>query len=521
MQSVFHVHGVQTTRIGELKMNQLRLELPRIVESICPECRTVIPAREFEAGGKVMMEKSCPKHGQYTDVIFSNADIYRGAGEWYFEDGKGITNPTAGAAIPCPDRCGICDQHTSHTCVANINLTNRCNLRCPICFADADAEGYLYEPSYEQVIQMLKTYRNEQPVPAIYVQFSGGEPTLHPRFFEIVQAAKALKFDHIQIASNGLKLSDIRFAEQCAEAGLHTVYLQFDAVTDDVYLKLRGRALLDQKMRAVENVRKMNMRIILVPTIVKGINDHQTGKIVQFALNNLDVIFGISFQPVAFTGRISKQVVAKGRVTLSDLAIWVEEQTGFADARKDWFPLSALVPFSNFGGAVSGREITTVSCHPHCALCTFFFVDKKTGVPVPVTRFIDLKELLFEISRLSRHANPTQFQLISKVKLWNKTKKYFHPEKAPSGLTFRKFLQALDGYASTQVSRGPDSKKHLYPNLFVAGMHFMDAYNYDLERVRRCIIHYAAPDGRIVPFCSYNSGPVFRETIEKRYSMPE
>jgi len=498
----------------------LRLDLPRKVRSVCPECRNVLPAEVFERDGKVLMEKTCPEHGSFTDVIFSDADIYKSAGEWPFEDGTGISDVCPDNGSECPGGCGICGRHTSHTCVANINITNRCNLKCSICFADADAGGYLYEPSFEQVVRMLRSYRNERPVPAIYVQFSGGEPTLHPRFFEIVSAAKDLGFEHIQIASNGLAFSDIRFAEKCARSGLQTIYLQFDAMTDEVYLKLRGRPLVDQKIRSIENARKTDIRIILVPTLVKGINDHQVGDIVRYALCNLDVIFGISFQPVSFTGRVSPDTVKRGRVTLSDLARWVEEQTGFADAKTDWFPLSALAPFSRLGSALSGREITTVTCHPHCALCTFFFVDQKTGRPVPVMRFLDLKDLLYEVGRLSKRVQPARFQLISKVRLWERMKKFYHAERAPEGLTFRKFLHALDGYTSSEISRGPDSKQYLYPNLFVAGMHFMDAFNYDLDRVRRCIIHYAAPDGKIYPFCTYNSGPVYREAIEKRFSGP-
>ena len=135
-------------------------------------------------------------------------------------------------------------------------------------------------------------------------------------------------------------------------------------------------------------------------------------------------------------------------------------------------------------------------------------------------RFLDLKDLLYEVGRLSKRVQPARFQLISKVRLWERMKKFYHAERAPEGLTFRKFLHALDGYTSSEISRGPDSKQYLYPNLFVAGMHFMDAFNYDLDRVRRCIIHYAAPDGKIYPFCTYNSGPVYREAIEKRFSGP-
>ena len=495
----------------------LKWGLPKIVDSICPECNNVIRAHEFEENGKVVMEKVCPKHGSFKNVIFSNVEIYKKAEDWFFEDGKGLKNPIVKNTTHCPDHCGICNRHASHTVVGNIDLTYRCNLSCPVCFADSDAVSNHYEPTYDQVVNMLKTYRSEQPVPTICVQFSGGEPTLHPKFFKILSAARSLGFNHIQVATNGLLFANSNFAKKSADSGLHTVYLQFDGVTDDIYEKLRGRHLLDEKLRIIDSIRKTNMLIILVPTLVKGINDHQIGDIINFALDNLDVITGISFQPIAFTGRISNKDIIQQRVTLSDLAMWIEEQTGYATATRDWFPLSALIPFSKFGGAVSAKDITTLTCHPHCALCTYFFVEKETNKPIPVTQFVDLKEMLFAVNQLSKSALPTQYKLFSKIKLWKDLKKYFHSEKAPKGLTFNKFLHSFDGHSGKHISRDPNARQHIYPNLFVAGMHFMDAYNFNLQRIQRCVIHYSAPDGKIYPFCTYNSGPIFRENVKKSF----
>jgi uncharacterized radical SAM superfamily Fe-S cluster-containing enzyme len=508
------------TTYADYPIESLTLGLPKNVESICPECRVVIRARAFEQDGKVLMEKTCSKHGYFKDIIYSDVDIYRQAEGWLFEDGKGLKNPIVENATKCLEQCGICGRHTSHTAVGNIDLTNRCNLSCPVCFSNANAAGYLYEPTLKQVFKMLSVYRNEQPVPTKVIQFSGGEPTLHPKFFEILHAAKSLGYEHIQLASNGIKLNDIKFAEKCAELGLHTIYLQFDGITDDIYLKLRGELLLDIKMQALENVRKTNMRVILVPTIIKGINDHQIGDIVNIALKNIDITQGVSFQPVVFTGRNSKENIIEQRVTLSDIAIGVEEQTGYANAKEDWFPLSALTPFSNLARYTTNKEITTASCHPHCALCAFFFVDKKNNIPVPVTQFVDLKEMLTEINQLSNDVNQRRYKLFRSIKLWNNFKKYYHSEKAPQGLTFRSFAKTLQEYTNKKIGRDPNCTENIYPNMFVAGMHFMDAYNYDLERVRRCGIHYSAPDGRIYPFCSYNSGKMHREKVERRYSVP-
>ena len=212
-----------------------------------------------------------------------------------------ITNPTARDIIRRLNEIGLKPPKA-----VTIALTNRCNLNCPICFANANAAGYLYEPTFEQVTAMLQSLRDLRPTPAPAVQFSGGEPTLHPRFHDIINQAARMGFSNIQIATNGLKMADYNFARRSRDAGLHTIYLQFDAVTDEVLRKMRGEGILETKLQTIENARKLNLRVVLTPTIVKGINDHQVGDIVRFAIANADVVTGVSFQPVCFTGRINE-----------------------------------------------------------------------------------------------------------------------------------------------------------------------------------------------------------------------
>ena len=256
-----------------------------------------------------MMEKTCPVHGEFKDCVYSDVALYLKMEEWEFGDNKGLSNPAMdkGAEAVCPDDCGLCSLHTSHSALANVDLTNRCNLTCPVCFANANSAGYLYEPDMEQVRTMLNALRNERPVDGRVVQFSGGEPTIHPKFIEILAMAKEMGFTHLQAATNGILIAgSLEFAKKCKEAGLATLYLQFDGVTDDIYLKTRGEALVEMKMRCIENCRAAGMKIVFVPTIVKGLNDHQLGDILKVAIDNVDTVSGISFQPVAFTGRISK-----------------------------------------------------------------------------------------------------------------------------------------------------------------------------------------------------------------------
>jgi uncharacterized radical SAM superfamily Fe-S cluster-containing enzyme len=352
------------------------------------------------------------------------------------------------------------------------------------------------------------------------VQFSGGEPTIHPQFPEICAMARDMGFTHIQAATNGITLADLEYAQRCKAHGLSTLYLQFDGTCDDVYQRTRGESLWEKKLQCIENVKKAGLKIVFVPTIVKGLNDHQIGDIIRLALEYIDCTSGISFQPVAFTGRIARRELEAKRFTLSDFAHAVQQQTGIADPYEDWFPLSCVTPFSKLLGALRGDPTTTLSCHPHCSLGTSLFVDENRHA-VPVTQFVEIGPMLREMDLLARKAEARRIQFFTKLSAWNNLRKFFHQDKAPKGLTFRKFLQTLQGMTDKRYGRGDSEKQGFtYRTLMLAGMHFMDSYNYDVERVKRCVIHYAAPNGHIYPFCAYNSGPVYRERIEKEFSIP-
>jgi uncharacterized radical SAM superfamily Fe-S cluster-containing enzyme len=500
----------------------LQKGLPKTTQSLCPECTKVINARIFEEGGKVWMEKTCAEHGDFRDLIYSDVNLYLKMEQWHFGDGVGLSNPSIPEATNCPSQCGLCSLHQSHTALANIDLTNRCNLTCPFCFANANQAGTLYEPSFAEVRIMLQALRNERPVAGRVVQFSGGEPTIYPRFLDVLRMTKEMGFSHIQAATNGIMLSDLSFAEQCAEAGLQTLYLQFDGTTPDIYLKTRGEDLLEKKLACIENCKKTGMKIVFVPTIVKGINDHQIGDIVKLALKNVKCMSGISFQPVAFTGRLNRNELESKRFTQADLAHAVADQTGLTDKYNDWFPLTCVTPFSKLLGALRGEPVPTITCHPHCSLGTYLFVDEQNQNAVPVTRFFDVGNALQDMYENARKTEGAG--IIGKgwagLKAWNSLKKHFHEEHAPAGLNFDKFIETLRGFTDKKVGRNGNDGVRTYRTLLVAGMHFMDAYNYDVERVKRCVIHYAAPNGLLYPFCAYNSGPCYREHIEKKYSIP-
>jgi len=515
----FEVIQPKTTFTGST-IKPLAKGLPKWTESLCPECLQVIDARLFEESGAVYMEKTCAAHGDFRDKIYSDARLYLKMEEFEFGDNRGLENPQLPDAVKCPDDCGLCSLHTSHTVLSNVDLTNRCNLTCPVCFANANVQGYLYEPSFEQLRGMLQTLRDQRPVPNRVVQFSGGEPTIYPRFHDVLRMATEMGFTHIQCATNGILFADLEFALASKDAGLHTLYLQFDGVTDEVYLRTRGVRLLEKKLAAIENCRKAGLKIVFVPTIVKGVNDHEIGAMIRLAIDNIDTVSGFSFQPVCFTGRINRRELEAKRFTQSDLAHCVADQTGLTDKYDDWFPLSCTSPFSKLLTGLQNFNRPNLTSHPHCAMGTYLYVDPVSKKAVPITKFFDMPAMLREIDMLARDAAGARIKLFTKINAWQKLRRHFRPQFAPPGLTFERFLQTLQGMTDHRYGRGQGDGSFTYKTLLVAGMHFMDAYNYDIERLKRCVIHYSAPDGMVYPFCTYNSGPCYRERIEKEFSVP-
>ena len=496
------------------------LGLPKQVESLCPDCRKLIPARILEIDGKVIMEKSCPEHGFVRDLVYSDVELYKKAERWTYEDGDGILNPQVTGAKICPDDCGLCDLHISHAALANVDLTNRCNLRCPICFANANVQGYVYEPSYEQVVEMLTMIRNVKPVFPPAVQFSGGEPTIHPRFLDILKAACSMGFNHLQIASNGVRIAkDAEFARKSREAGLYTVYLQFDGTGDEVYQKTRGLSgLWELKLKAIENARVAGLRIVLVPTIIKTINDQQVGNILQFAIDHSDVVSGISYQPVAFTGRISTEERERQRYTLSDLARDIERQTGYLKALEDWYPLSVTSPFSKLLSAIWKYSVMKITSHADCGIGSYIFVHSKTKSVTPITKLIDIEGFTLDLNNLVKQ-KISHIRSLTALSAQHLLRKHFREEEAKDGMTPEICLELFQGVVDKEAQKRVDLIYN-WNMLLVGGMHFQDSYNYNVDRVKRCAIHYAAPNGRLYPFCTYNSGPVFREKIERQFSMP-
>jgi len=500
--------------------------LPKKTSSICPECGIILEATLFEKDGKVYMEKECPEHGKFCDIYWSDVEVYLKA-EKYAHDGIGLCNPmdpnlkeNENVHIFIKD---LRVDMLTCTALAMIDLTNRCNMNCPICFANANQQGYVYEPDLKTICNMLDALRAEEPIKCTAVQFSGGEPTIHPQFLEIIKAAKERKFSQVMVATNGIEFSKrYDFFKAASQAGLNTVYLSFDGVTDDVYLQARDRKMFNVKLQVISNCRKLKEEtgkcpsIVLVPTLVKGVNDHQIGDIARFAFENADVVRGVNFQPVAFTGRITREEVSKGRFTLADLVNLFQEQTGFT-TKDDWFSVPVIAPISDFASILLKQNKVTLTTHPHCGLGTYIFMDSK-GTAIPIPRFIDIDKFSNGLNDICTKMEKARFKKAYVLKLIKLLNNSVIEDKLPEGMNKKQFVSASKNIMTKNTKS--EVAAFSWKMMYFGGMHFLDPYNYDVERVKRCGVHYITPDCQVIPFCAYNGGPEYRDSVEKKFSVP-
>ncbi len=476
----------------------------KTTRSICPECLKALDATIYENGGKVFIKKTCPEHGAFEELYWSDYDQYMRADKFGYV-GDGMENPRTEKKHGCPYDCGICPEHKSHTALAIIDVTNRCNLKCPVCFANASAAGYVYEPTAEQIRGMLENLHNNKPVPATALQFSGGEPTIRNELFDFIKMAKEIGFKHVEVNTNGVRIaSDPEYAKKLKEAGVSTIYLQFDGLTSDVYKFIRGLDLLETKMKALENMRKAGYdSVVLVVTLVKGVNDMQLGDIIKFAAKNFDLIRCVNVQPVSLCGRLPPQEREKMRITIPDFMSLVEKQTDGDIKVSDFYPVPVVVPVSKAVGEIKGKRYVEFTAHQHCGMATFVFIEN--GKMTPITRYGNIEKFVGTLNQVYLDAQKG-----------NKSKAKLRLVGSARHIKFnflRKYVLKvlMDGDYS---SLGDFARSAL----MVSSMHFMDPYNFDLERVQRCVIHYAVPDGRIIPFCTMNS--IHRAEVEKKLGIP-
>jgi uncharacterized radical SAM superfamily Fe-S cluster-containing enzyme len=477
--------------------------------SICPVCLNKIAANIIEQEGKIFIQKRCEQHGEFKDLYYADNELFNLFMD-YFRPGNYDDKQLNLNENNCPYDCGICNNHKSSTILANIDLTNGCNFKCPVCFANSEVTNYYYHPTFETISYMMDVLRNLDP-PCEVIQFSGGEPTIRKDFFDIAKLAKEKGFVHIQVATNGKILAENPdYAQKLYDLKFDTIYLQFDGTTPEPYIKTRGFNALPIKIKAIENIRKINKNgpnIVLVPTVVKDVNDHQIGDIIRFAADNIDVIRGVNFQPLAYTGRISNEDLLNRRITIASLLSSMNEQLDGQIAMNDFLPVTAFAPVLDFMDMIDVKvKYPKLNTHPICGAWTFVF--KEGDKLIPLSKIINIKELLKFIAKIDTRSK-TQIA----AKIITKIHKVLRPGSIKYSAKIASLLKDVFIKRTVQAAANFTNNNKI---LFIGTMHFMDPYNFDIARLQRCCIHNVTPDGSVIPFCSYNI--FYRENVERKFA---
>jgi hypothetical protein len=408
----------------------------------------------------IVIRKKCDEHGEF------QTNVWRGSvqswEEWNSLNYWGTNNSSNSQENKlCSLDCGLCADHLTPACFVIVEVTERCNLKCPVCFANAGG-NHGADPSLEDLASVFENaLKSEGVTPSL--QLSGGEPTMREDLPAIIGIARSSGFEHIVLDTNGIKLGRGReYLRKLVKAGLDTLYLQFDGISEEPYVKLRGKPLLEDKHRAIDNCKVEGVGVILVPTVAKGANFEQVGDIVRFAMENMPTVRGIMFQPISMFGRYPEECRDSARITMPEFLEAVQKQTGDMVKVEDFVPTSL------------GR-----GCESHCGFFCFAF--KSGDGLLPITRFPTQKQIK---DILSKRGNFDDEGLLG-LEYW---KEYWKPPEPSS----RK-----ECCCTPETMAGPDC-------LTISGMLFQDAWNLDVERLRKCCIHVATLDGSLVPFCAYN-----------------
>jgi hypothetical protein len=415
---------------------------------------------------QVFMEKWCPEHGRERVLIADDAAYYRLARERFIKAPELPERFNTERHWGCPYDCGLCPEHMQHSCLTLIEVTDHCNLRCPICYADSGPHrpGFRDMATIERMLDAVVANEGEPDV----VQISGGEPTIHPQFFEILDAAKKRPIRHLMVNTNGLRIAkDLEFVERLATymPGFE-LYLQFDSLRDEVSQELRGAKLRDIRLRALENLNKHDISTTLVVTVKKGLNDHELGEIIDFALTQ-PCVRGVTFQPIQHAGRAENFDPAKNRLTLTEVRRRIIEQS------------------SHF----KPEDIIPVPCNPDCLAMGYAL--KLGENVVPLTGLIPHETLI--------NAGRNTIVVERDEAIREQVFKLFATNQSPEGQA----CSLSDLLCCLPQVQAPAELG--YKNVFrVLIMAFIDAHSFDLRAVKKSCVHIAQPDGKIIPFDTFN-----------------
>ncbi len=456
-------------------------EGPRVFKtttSQCATCLELVEAKVVIDAGRVLLSKSCPRCGPSRALVSEDAAWYVDA----YAFSRAGSRPLRVATRPergCPHDCGLCTDHEQHTCVPIIEVTDHCDLECPVCLVDNRRTRHLSVADFRRVIDGLVASEGQLESVAL----SGGEPTSHPQFLELVEAATRPEIGRVVVLTNGLRLArDRAFAQRLKELGAY-VGLQLDGLSPGVHRRLRGRDLDAEKAAAVAVLAELSIPTQLLATIARGVNEDQLGGLVDLLLRSEHIV-SLNVQPLTLAGRGGSTFGGDplDRVTVPGVMRAIEEQTAGRIAKSDFCPLPCP--------------------SPHCVALTYLLkLDDGSFVPFP--RFADLRKhgaLLRNSASLP--ALPEIEQALRDVTYDLFARQDEVPRAKGILAALRRAVdQLFAGPVTFQAAlRGGERQ---VKSIFVH--HYMDAHDFDLERLRKCCNHYALPDGRLMPSCGYNA----------------
>ena len=479
--------------------------LIRQTESVCPVCLKKVNADIVAYGDEVYMQKTCQEHGFFKTLIWKGAPDYE---SWENQKMPSVQkNPAMQVEKGCPYDCGLCPEHRQHTCCVLLEVTNRCNLNCPVCFARAGEGDEVKEPSLEEIGEW---YDSMMACGGPFnIQLSGGEPSVRDDLEDIIRLGKEKGFTFFQLNTNGIRLAkEADYAARLKAAGLNCVFLQFDGMRENAYEILRGRKMLDIKKQAIENCKKANLGVVLVPVIAKGVNEDQVGEILEFALKQMPAVRGVHFQPLSFFGRYEPGK-EKDRFTLPQLLQAIEAQTGGKMKIGDFTPAGAENAYCSFSGNFMKTEDGQLRPWNQSAGC---------GCGAPVEEIPDAGEAAKKAQQFvaRRWAASEEESCCCCAEPEPEEESCCccgEPEEEsccccgepePEEESCCCCGESGDSYDTSSLDAF--LKRVDQYTLALSSMAFMDAWNLDLERLRDCYIHVVARKNniRLIPFCAYN-----------------
>ncbi len=453
--------------------------------ALCGTCLRTVEAKEVIEDGQVFLLKRCLQHGPQRVLLADDADYWRLGRERFLKPPEQVAKPNTAFRFGCPYDCGICTEHEQHGCVVLLEITDHCNLRCPTCYAGSGPERTTHR-SLETIEGMLDAIVRNETEPDV-VQVSGGEPTLHPRFFDVLDACRRRPIRHLMVNTNGIRIAhEDGFAERLRTyAPGFEVYLQWDSLREEPLRVLRGARILEAKHRALELLNELDLSTTLVVTVRRGLNDDELGELVRFAAEQR-CVRGVTFQPVQEAGRTDGHDAAQHRLTLSEVRRRILEQC-------TWFTPADIVP---------------VPCHPDCLAMAYALKRPSGGKPItPLTGLVPPDVLLAGTrNTITLERDPALQQAFVRA---------FSTAHGPEGAAdaVARLLCCLPGFSPGGLGLG-------YADVFrIVIMKFLDRHDLDLRSVRKSCVHIAHPDGeRVIPFDTYNL--FYRDELEETVLAP-